>query len=572
MPEPREIRSIRGNYVLKVISGGLKGTEFALDKNIVTIGRSSENQGDNHIVVPDNLVSRVHCRLFFDDIKWHIEDLESTNGTWLVGQKVGRMVDISEKTPVRIGNTLFEIFNRKSADETISLAMPFITFRMQPDTLAPASAVTGGAGESIKSAEEQSRKLASIYKFQNAIASTTNLSKLYVKMLSSIIEEMPVDRVFLLIYNLENGKFEPVSGMTREGMIEEIAEGEISKTIVDFVKENRESVLSVDNFYKDKAVKSAMAPDGKRSTMCVPMLVNQQLTGMIYFELASPDRKYDEDDLRLATVITHSAALALENIRLLEFNLKNERLVATGATAAGLSHYIKNILAGLDGSLSLLQMAIDEKDLSMAGESLAILSKNHRRLGNLVLDLLNLTSEQKPSMKINDLNSVINDVTELMVPQMKQQGIEIRKNPDLENLPLYAEFDANGIHRVLLNLILNSEHAIQAKKETIDNGNGGVIYINASFSETKDYIVVSVTDNGTGIATEDAEKIFEIFFTSKGSAGTGLGLAVTKRIVEAHGGTISASGEKGRSCMIAFSLPISHNESNTMTHAIKRIR
>ncbi|MEM4248575.1 MAG: ATP-binding protein, partial [Candidatus Nanoarchaeia archaeon] len=341
-------------------------------------------------------------------------------------------------------------------------------------------------------------------------------------------------------------------------------EGEISKTIIDFVKENRESVLSVDS-------KSAGtgARNGK-STMCIPMLVNQQLTGMIYYENFG-SHCFDEDDLSLATVITHSAALAIENIRLLEFNLKNERLVATGTTAAGLSHYIKNILAGLDGSLNLLKMAIEEKDLNMADESLAILSKNHKRLGNLVLDLLNLTSEQKLNLKINDLNAVINDVMELMVPQLKQQGIELRKNPVISQLPLYAEFDAVGMHRVLLNLILNSEHAIQSKMETLDTPHSGIIYINAGFSETKDYIVVSVTDNGIGLDEKDASKIFEIFFTSKGSAGTGLGLAVTKRIIDAHGGTISATGKKGESCTISFTIPVMHNESNTMTHAIKRM-
>ncbi len=572
MPQAQEAQQIRGNYVLKVISGGAKGSEFQLDRSIFTIGRSAEGQGDNHIVIPDNLVSRSHCRLSFDGVRWNIEDLDSTNGTWLVGQKVSRLVAMPEKTPVRVGNTLFEVYNKRSADETVSLAMPMITVRMQPETFAPSASVQKSPDQT-RTAAEQSRQLSSIYKFQNAIASTSNLDKLYSRIVSAVIELMPVNKVFLIIYWLDSGKFEPVAGMDRKGAIEEIGEGEISSNIVDFVKENRESVLSVGQAKEN----NSQPPQGqgkvplRKSTMCVPMLVNQQLTGMIYFEMEG-SAVYEEDDLSLATVIAHSAALAIENIRLLEFNLKNERLVATGTTAAGLSHYIKNILAGLDGSLNLLHMAIEEKDLGMAGESLSILSKNHRRLVNLVLDLLNLTSEQKLNLKINDLNAVIDDAIELMAPQLKQQGIELTKNPAISSLPLYAEFDATGIHRVLLNLILNSEHAIQSKFETIDAKEGGMILINARFSDTKDYIIVSVSDNGTGISGEDAEKIFEIFFTSKGSAGTGLGLAVTKRIIEAHAGTVSASGKKGESCTIAFTLPISHNESNTITHAIKRLQ
>lgn len=565
---------IKGNYVLKVISGATKGTEFKLDKKFFTVGRSEDAQSQNHLVIPDNLVSRAHCKITNDDGKWFIEDLESTNGTWLVGQKVSRKVGVPEKTPIRIGNTLFEIFNKKSADETISLAIPFITFRMQPETLAPAtkSRIMDSSPDALRSAEEQNRKLAAIYKFQNAIASTANQAKLYIKILDSIIDVMPADKVFLLIYDLDSGKFEPVAGATKDGPIKDISDGEIKKTIVDFVRENRESVLSVDNIDGRSTAFTNIAGVEIRSSMCIPMLVNQQLSGMIYFEMSSSKKKYDEDDLSLATVITHSAALALENIRLLEFNLKNERLVATGATAAGLSHYIKNILAGLDGSLNLLQMAIDEKDLNLAGESLSILNKNHRRLGNLVLDLLNLTSEQTLSLKINDVNAIIKDVAELMIPQMKQQGIELRVDPKTKDMPLYAEVDANGIHRVLLNLIINSEHAIQSKKETTEDDAKGLIYISANFDETKEYLIMSVTDNGIGISPEEAEKIFEIFFTSKGTAGTGLGLAVSKRIIDAHGGTITATGEKRKSCTISFSIPLSQSESSIMTHAIRRVK
>ena len=170
------------------------------------------------------------------------------------------------------------------------------------------------------------------------------------------------------------------------------------------------------------------------------------------------------------------------------------------------------------------------------------------------------------------MNAIIKDVAELMIPQMKQQGIELRVDPKSKDMPLYAEVDANGIHRVLLNLIINSEHAIQSKKETTEDDTGGLIYISANFDETKEYLVISVTDNGIGISPDDAEKIFEIFFTSKGTAGTGLGLAVSKRIIDAHGGTITATGEKRKSCTISFSIPLSQSESNTITHAIRKVK
>jgi signal transduction histidine kinase len=303
-------------------------------------------------------------------------------------------------------------------------------------------------------------------------------------------------------------------------------------------------------------------------------MLGKQINGMLYLSLTSATEKYSEDDLRLLTVIGHTAGMAVENSRLVEFNLKNERLVATGSTAAGLSHYIKNILAGLDGSLNLLRMGIDEKDLDMAGEAWDILQKNHRRLGNLVLDLLNLASDQKPDFKIHNLSDIIRDVMELCESQLKQEGIMLEVTADILELPLFAEVDAKGIHRVLLNLINNAEHAIMTKQESARGNNKktiGAIRIGAKFSENKEYITVSVSDDGIGVSKEDLSSMFELFVSTKGMAGSGLGLTVSKRIIKAHEGTVSASSEKGKGCTIAFTIPVSHNEATTVTRSIKRV-
>jgi signal transduction histidine kinase len=282
------------------------------------------------------------------------------------------------------------------------------------------------------------------------------------------------------------------------------------------------------------------------------------------------NEKYTEDDLRLLTVIGHTAGMAVENSRLVEFNLKNERLVATGATAAGLSHYIKNILAGLDGSLNLLKMGVNEHDFDIADEALAILSKNHKRLGDLVLDLLNLASEQQPDFEIYDVYQIIMDIVELVKDQLKSENIDIIVDSQVK--PLFAEIDAKGIHRVILNLISNAEEAILSKKLPKDDIDAkGEIIISTKFNKNMDYVIVTVTDNGVGLDSEELKSIFELFVTSKGTVGTGLGLAVSKRIVNAHEGSITAKAQKGKSCSISFSLPVAHNEMTTATRTIKRI-
>lgn len=567
-PASQKVSAGYGDVVVKVVSGSMKGTEFPVKAPTITLGRSSESDFQVH----DTLISRVHCRLTYEGGNWYVEDLNSTNGTWMVGQKVNKRVLLPLRTSVRVGNTIFELYNIFAArDETQSFSIPFVSYRIQPETLASSVGVEKRSlpiqVDPMMIAREENKRLSAIYKFQNLIAAIFNENELCPRILSAISTIMHSDKSFLLVYNLTTGAFEPVAGRNKDAPMSPVDPSGIRKVIVDFVKENREAVLSSDSMSR---VKVAGSPSITECTMCVPMLGKQQLNGMIYLNISSAKEPYTEDDLKLLTVIGHTAGMALENSRLIDFNLRNERLVATGTTAAHLSHYIKNILAGLDGSLNLLKMGIDEKDFGLANESLHILAKNHRRLGNLVLDLLNLTSEQKLNMKIQDIKTILEDVNELLSPQLKQDGITLTFTEDSMKLPLYADIDAKGIHRVLLNLILNAEHAIQEKRETLDQKNMGNITVDASFTLDKESIVFTVTDDGMGLKPDKVDKIFDLFVSSKGAGGTGLGLTVSKRIIEGHGGTIFATSEEGKGCVMTFTIPVSHNDTSTSTRAISR--
>jgi two-component system NtrC family sensor kinase len=558
-----------GDVVIKVVSGSMKGTEFPVKSSVVSIGRAAEADFQVH----DTLISRVHCRLTYEGGNWYVEDLNSTNGTWMVGQKVSKRVLLPIRTSVRIGNTIYELYNIYAArNETQSFSMPFVSYRIQPETLTSSVGVEKHTSsvqiDPMRIAREENKRLSAIYKFQNLIAAIFNEGELCPRILSAINTIIHSDKSYLLVYNLATGAFEPVAARTKDAPMSPIDPSAIRKVIVDFVKENREAVLSSDS--ARLRVKVAGAPVVSECTMCVPLLGKQQLNGMIYLNVSSEKEPYTEDDLKLLTVIGHTAGMALENSRLIDFNLKNERLVATGTTAAHLSHYIKNILAGLDGSLSLLRMGIDEKDFGLANESLHILAKNHRRLGNLVLDLLNLTSEQKLNMKMQEIKPILEDVNELLCPQLNQDGITLTFTPDAMELPLFAEIDAKGVHRVLLNLILNAEHAIQEKMGTLDQKDVGNITVDVSFTLDRESIIFTVTDDGMGMSPDKVDKIFDLFVSSKGAGGTGLGLTVSKRIVEGHGGTIFATSEEGKGCVMTFTIPVGHTEISTSTRAISR--
>ena len=552
-----------GDYIVRVTAGAMNGSEFPVTKPEFTLGRSAES--DFHI--HDNLISRTHCRISYDADadKWFIEDLCSTNGTWLVGQKITQKAMLPPKAPARIGRTVFELVHTLTNDDTSEFKMsqePSSSFscRIRPETLELEDKPAANEPSVINA---ENRRLSAVYKFQNIISNVLDEKELYPKILGAVCSVIPAERAYLLLFDLEVSDFIPRVARSKEGLIREIDQSDINKTIITFVKENREAVLSID----EGPMKTG---DPAKSIMCVPMLGKQQLNGMLYLSRAA-GAAYTEDDLRLLTVIGHTSGMAIEHNKMLEFNVRNERLVATGTTAASLSHYIKNILAGLDGSLNLLRMGIDENDTKLSDEAWQILNKNHRRLGNVVLDLLNLASEQKPNFSVHDVNEIIKDVYELWKDQLSSENITLAIDPKTKDLPLFTELDAKGVHRILLNLVINAEHAVLSRQTSIDEKFDGLIYIGANFNEGKDYVIVTVTDNGVGLEQTETKKIFDLFISSKGNAGTGLGLAVCKRLVESHGGSITVTSEKGKGCTFAFSLPVAHNDSNTTTCMIKRM-
>jgi len=246
-------------------------------------------------------------------------------------------------------------------------------------------------------------------------------------------------------------------------------------------------------------------------------------------------------------------------------NISNERMAALGSTAASLSHYIKNILTGIDGCLYLLRMGIDDNDPDLSNEAWGILSRNHKRLSSLVMDLLNLAKEQQLDIQTQNITEVITEATELVIPNLKKMGVEVTIDAEMRSNPLTAQIDSQAIHRVMLNLLSNSGDAVHAKYA---GKPGGEIKISTKIVGQGDSMVISIADNGCGIDADSIDSIFEMFYTGKGDAGTGLGLAVSKRLIEAHNGAIVVESELG--VHTTFNLKLPKNSKGTKTEFINR--
>jgi len=282
------------------------------------------------------------------------------------------------------------------------------------------------------------------------------------------------------------------------------------------------------------------------SVLCAPMLVQDRLVGVIQVLNRRDGRSFDTADGELLEAVAAVVALAVDDAAQHEARIKAERLAAVGQAIAGMAHFIKNILNGLEGGAYLIERELRRME---AGEKFSrgwgMVSRNLRVLRDVVLDMLTYSKPRRPRLELADVGTVCGDIVELTELQARDAGVTLELQVD-ENVGK-AWFDPTAVRRCLLNLVGNAIDACR--------GHGDRVSLRVA-SAAPDRYAISVSDNGCGMPEHVARRIFEPLFSTKGSRGTGLGLAVTRKIVEEHGGSLSVESVEGRGTTFLLELPV----------------
>lgn len=226
-----------------------------------------------------------------------------------------------------------------------------------------------------------------------------------------------------------------------------------------------------------------------------------------------------------------------------------ERLAAIGQTVADIAHAIKNIAGGLKGGAFVLEKGIELEQQQYLMQGWEMIKGNVDKITNLSLDLLTYAKGIEVEYQCVDPNQPVQEVAQLMAPVAEEHGIEfeVDLDRDLEKI----HFDPELIHSCLLNLVTNAIDACKSDKS--DNAVKKVRIRTARQSGWgAEY---RVADNGTGMSTETKKKLFQRFFSTKGSAGTGIGLMATKKIVDAHQGEIQVESQENRGSQFTIRIP-----------------
>lgn len=539
--------------VLTVIQGPDKGKKYELpDHEPQLIGRSSEA-----LPISDTTVSRRHAELTPDDGVWWIRDLASQNGTYLNGVRLSERQRLRAGDQIRVGATLFVFGATESRD-------PEVVRLMRPEDLdASIERAMPSNEDSVILAEPEPRAAAVhhlkvIYQLTTLTAQALDKNKLLRSVIDLVFEEFKPERGTIMLST--NDPERPYEGAVVKYATppRDIAEAtiQVSRTILHHAVKQNEGVLSTNAMNDPRfAAGDSVQRFHIRSAICSPIRFRERTFGAIYIDSSMANYTFTSEQLALMNAIGQHTGLALANADLYAEKLQTERLAAIGETVASLSHSIKNIVQGLRGGADVVEMGLKKDDLKIAKGGWGILKRNLDRIMSLALNMLAYSRQRRVEIDLAKLGPLIEECAQLLEGQCQAKGAALIVDVDPEMPPI--PIDAGLIHQALMNLMTNAVEAVD--QET------GVVTVRAAYHAqdsrkpgTSPWVEVRIIDNGPGIPADKVARIFEPFNTTKGLRGTGLGLAVAKRVVEEHSGRISveaAEPDEPRGAVFRIVLP-----------------
>jgi len=305
------------------------------------------------------------------------------------------------------------------------------------------------------------------------------------------------------------------------------------------------------------------------SLVVIPLLAKEKALGAIAADFVEPNKNITKEALDSVMVFAQQAGLAIHNAfmyqELKTFSqqmeekiqkttadlkktearlIRSEKLAALGQLAAGIAHEIRNPLTSINILIHSLTENIPSGDSHR--EDLKVIEEEINRINEILDRFLRFAKPAPPLLERTDVASIFEETLQLIRPRIEKQRIGVKR--EFQSLPIIL-MDREQMKQVALNLLLN---AVQAMPK------GGNLVLRGQNSEDGQWIQLSIQDSGIGISSEDMNKLFDPFFSTK-EGGVGLGLSITHRIIDQHHGKIEVESTPGEGTLFTVWLPI-HNE------------
>jgi PAS domain S-box-containing protein len=224
------------------------------------------------------------------------------------------------------------------------------------------------------------------------------------------------------------------------------------------------------------------------------------------------------------------------------------QLASIGLLVGSISHGIKGLLTGLDGGIYLVNSGFKKEEPDRVKRGWEMVQRNVDRIRSMVLDILYYAKDRELTLSSIDVAKMVEEVKEALEKRAGDLDVAL----DINVAPDTGSFqgDSHAIRAMLLNLLENSFDACRADREKRAHR------VRFEVRRVAPWMIFEIADDGIGMDQETREKIFSLFFSSKGIKGTGLGLFISNKIVDKHGGAIDVESELGRGTRFLIRLPL----------------
>jgi len=405
--------------------------------------------------------------------------------------------------------------------------------------------------------EQRNRELRALLEVGTSLAATLETAALLRKVAQTARALLEADRASLMLLNEEGDTFTVAAASGWEGQDLEGVESPADEGIAGHVAAQGEPVLL--NPGVTSGLQGLLHREAIRSGICVPIRTGSQLLGVLSATNTRESRPFTQHDLELLLFLAGQAAVAIHNARLYQESvqayerlkhtqermLQAEKLKAVGELSAGVAHDFSNLLGGILGHAQLMLRDIEDPKQRTRLKHIEQAAKDGAETVERILEFTRKQT-QRPLEPV-DLNAVVRDTIAMSRPRWENQtrvygtplevALELGEVPPIEGHP-------GKLREVLTNILLNAVDALP---------DGGTITIRTWHDGGSAWL--SVRDTGTGMADEVQSRIFDPFFSTKGTLGTGLGLSVAYGIVGQHGGHITVDSAPGEGSTFTICFP-----------------
>jgi signal transduction histidine kinase/pSer/pThr/pTyr-binding forkhead associated (FHA) protein len=552
---------------LDFIGKDLLPCRVEIKNSVFSIGRGN----DNDLRIEDSRISRKHVEIVRVEGNRHVlRDRKSKGGSFVNGRRV-------EEHELQSGDEII-----LGGFNAIKLTFGYFTNQSTPDSydtvLVPLDHQEERSQQSGKKlsiwldnvtiiTDEQTRflntdlihkpdyvnettlhRLTSLYEITHKLLPMQNINELAEVWLDALFKFLPIERGAILLYNPKTSQLEITS--SRDKVRTKNRSLRLSTTIIEKTFEKNVAILASDAVTDERFSEyQSVSLENIRSVLSAPISSKLRVWGVCYLDSRTKTALFKSEDLEFLMATAREAGLVIENLRLIEELratqeqlIKSERLATIGKLTSSISHELRNRLTLLAGMEMIEMKYSNDPEVKQFAEMVRM---GQRRALDLVEEIRAFAHNRSDEFQ---------RVCKPIVPTIERAISIMRLDPALTRRTLEFNFDCSPefffnegkIEQVIINLIRN---AIEA---TVDDE--GKISVTLTTKDNE--AIIRIIDNGAGIPAEIMDQIWEPFFTTKGEEGTGLGLEICRRIIEAHGGRIHSESEIDHGTCFTIRLPL----------------